>query len=61
MLFHYTDDPAVLNEMANRTFDALRRGLIRLDIRHRYPLGAAAQAHRDLEGRRTIGPLVLLP
>jgi len=61
VLFHYTDDPAALREMASRTFDALRRGLIRLDIRHRYPLGAAAEAHRDLEGRRTIGPLVLLP
>lgn len=35
--------------------------LLRLDIRHRDPLGAAAQAHRDIEGRRTIGPLVLLP
>jgi NADPH:quinone reductase-like Zn-dependent oxidoreductase len=61
VLFHYTDDPATLAEMANRTFDALRRGVIRLDVRHRYPLAAAAEAHRDLEGRRTIGPLVLLP
>ncbi|MBN9536671.1 MAG: zinc-binding dehydrogenase, partial [Alphaproteobacteria bacterium] len=48
-------------DMASRTFEALRQGTIRLDIRHRYPLTAAAQAHRDLESRTTIGPLILLP
>ena len=44
-----------------RTFEALRQGTIRLDIRHRYPLAAAAQAHRDLESRTTIGPLICYP
>jgi NADPH2:quinone reductase len=61
VLFHHTADRAVLTDMASRTFEALRRGTIRLDIRHRYPLTAAAQAHRDLESRTTIGPLILLP
>jgi NADPH2:quinone reductase len=47
--------------MAERTFEALRTGILRLDIRHRYPLSAASQAHRELESRSTIGPLILLP
>jgi len=61
VLFHYTAERAVLVEMAERTFQALRQGTIRLDVRHRYPLGAAAVAHRELESRSTVGPLVLLP
>ena len=61
VLFHYTADRAILNEMAERTFAALSRGTLRLDIRHRYPLASAAQAHRELEGRSTVGPLILLP
>ena len=44
--------------MTERTFEALRRGTIRVDVRHRYPLAAAAEAHRDLEGRRTTGQIV---
>ena len=61
VLFHYTMQRTVLNEMARNTFDALRQGRIKLDIRHRYPLAAAAQAHLDLESRATTGPIILLP
>jgi NADPH:quinone reductase-like Zn-dependent oxidoreductase len=61
VLFHYTAEHAALAEMAQRTFEAVRHGTIRLDIRHRYPLSAAAEAHRELESRSTVGPLILLP
>jgi NADPH2:quinone reductase len=61
VLFHYTAERAVLAEMAGRTFEAVQQGILEVDIRHRYPLSAAAQAHRDLEGRSTVGPLILLP
>lgn len=59
VLFHYTAEH--LQEMAGKVFDALRNGLIRVELRHRYPLAAAADAHRDLEARRTSGQIVLLP
>jgi NADPH2:quinone reductase len=59
VLFHYSAEH--LQEMAWRVFAALRDGVLRVETRHRYPLASAAQAHRDLEARRTIGPLVLIP
>jgi NADPH:quinone reductase-like Zn-dependent oxidoreductase len=59
VLFHYTED--FLHQMAGRVFAALRDGILKPDVRHRYPLGAAADAHRDLEARRTGGQIVLLP
>jgi NADPH:quinone reductase len=59
VLFHYTADH--LQEMAGRVFDAVRSGVLRVEVRHRYPLAAAADAHRDLEARRTTGQIVLLP
>jgi NADPH:quinone reductase len=59
VLFHYTAEH--LQEMAGNVFDVVRRGVIRVEVRHRYPLAAAADAHRDLEARRTTGQLVLLP
>jgi NADPH2:quinone reductase len=34
---------------------------VRVRIGQRYPLADAAQAHRDLEGRRTTGATVLIP
>jgi len=61
VLFHYTAERAMLNEIAGNVFRALQDGTIRAEIRHRYPLGAAADAHRDLEARRTAGAVVLLP
>src|SRR5262245_61859481 len=59
VLFHYTAD--YLQEMAGRVFGALRDRILRPDVRRRYPLAAAADAHRDLEARRTSGQVVLLP
>ena len=59
VLFHYTAEH--LQEMAGNVFNALRSGTIRVEVHHRYPLAAAADAHRDLEARRTSGQIVLLP
>lgn len=50
-----------LEATAGEVFDVLRAGKVRVEIRHRYPLADAAQVHRDLEGRRTVGPIVMIP
>jgi NADPH:quinone reductase-like Zn-dependent oxidoreductase len=61
VLFHYTAERAMLNEIAGNVFRALQDGTLRAEIRHRYPLAAAADAHRDLEARRTSGAVLLMP
>jgi NADPH:quinone reductase-like Zn-dependent oxidoreductase len=58
VLFHYTEES--LQPMAGRVFAALRDGILRTNIGRRYPLAATADAHRDLEARRTSGQIVLL-
>jgi NADPH2:quinone reductase len=61
MLFHYTAARAELKRAAQELFDVIGRGVVRIEIGQTYALEDAAQAHRDLEGRRTIGSSVLLP
>ena len=59
VLFHYTAEH--LQEMAGRVFQAFRDAILRIEVHHRYPLAAAADAHRELEARRTTGQVILLP
>lgn len=56
---HYTDTPQKLAPHVERLFSALRQGILRMEPPTRYALAEAAQAHRDLESRRTTGALVL--
>jgi NADPH:quinone reductase len=58
---HFVQDRATLLEMSARTFEAWRRGILRIHAPRRFVLAAAAEAHRALESRGTVGPLVLLP
>ena len=60
-LAHYVATREELVASAGAVFEAIRSGAVRVEIRHRYPLAEAARAHADLEGRRTIGPIVLTP
>ena len=60
-VFPYIHDRADLLEAAGNLFAAMRAGTIGADIRHTYPLAEAQQAHRDLEGRKTTGQIVLIP
>jgi NADPH:quinone reductase-like Zn-dependent oxidoreductase len=61
VIFHYTAARERYEAMASRTFAAWRSGALRTAIRHRYALTQAADAHRDLEGRRTSGQVLLVP
>lgn len=60
-LFTYTAKRADLLASATDLFDVVRRGAVRIAVNQTYPLREAAQAHRDLEARRTTGSTVLLP
>ena len=61
MLFDYIKSREDLSSRAADLFSRLGSGEIKAHVGHRLPLRDAAAAHRDLEGRRTIGATVLLP
>ncbi len=46
---------------ANDLFDVVVRGIVKIEINQTYALKDAAQAHRDLEARKTTGSTVLIP
>ena len=60
-LFAYTARRQDLEENAAELFEMVSSGKIKIEINHRYPLRDAAQAHRDLEARRTTGSIILVP
>jgi NADPH:quinone reductase len=60
-LFHYTAARRDLMAAARDLFAVIRNGAVKVAINQTYPLREAAQAHRDLEARKTTGSTVLLP
>lgn len=61
MLYHYYADPAERTAGVSRLWDMLRSGKVKISIGQRYRLEDVAQAHIDLEGRRTTGSTILQP
>ncbi len=60
-LFTYTASREDLLATANALFEVVRSGAVRIEVNQTYALADAAQAHRDLEARKTTGSSVLLP
>jgi NADPH2:quinone reductase len=60
-LFTYTAKRADLVAMATELFGMVTSGRVRIEVNQRYALKDAAQAHRDLEARKTTGSTILLP
>ena len=60
-LFGYNATRPELEESAGALFDVVRSGAVRIEIHQTYPLAEAAQAHRDLEARKTTGSTILTP
>jgi NADPH2:quinone reductase len=60
-LAHYIATTEELRARSSDLFKMIAEGKLKLRIEHKYPLADAAQAHRDLEGRKTTGKLLLLP
>jgi NADPH:quinone reductase len=59
-LQHYVSTREELEQRANDVLQMVLRGDLKLRIHKTYPLAEAAQAHRDLEGRKTTGKLLLI-
>jgi NADPH2:quinone reductase len=66
----YITRPTLVNYIATRedlewragdVLGWIENGELKLRIHKQYPLADAAQAHRDLEGRKTTGKLLLIP
>ncbi|MFZ5783205.1 MAG: quinone oxidoreductase family protein [Pseudomonadota bacterium] len=57
----YTPNRKELEACANSVFRMVKSGKVKIAIDQRYPLAEAAQAHRDLEGRKTTGQTILVP
>jgi NADPH:quinone reductase len=60
-LVHFTRTGQEFAWRSNELFDAIADGSLNVTVSRSYPLAEAAQAHRDLQGRQTVGSIVLTP
>jgi len=60
-LVSYTSNRNELEATAADLFEMVASGKVKVAPSATYPLAEAAQAHRDLEARKTTGSLLLLP
>jgi NADPH2:quinone reductase len=58
---HYIETRQELEQRASDLMNMIAVGELKLRIDHTYPLSNAQQAHRDLEGRKTTGKILLIP
>ena len=57
----YTAKRADLEALGAELFDVVASGKVKIEVHQRYALKDAAQAHRDLEARKTTGSTILIP
>ena len=60
-MFHYLATKNELNEGADKLFEKISLGKIKIEIFKKYKLEDVVQAHKDLEARKIIGPAVIIP
>jgi NADPH:quinone reductase len=60
-LGHYTRSADEFSWRAGELINAIADGSITITVSERYPLAEAERAHTDLQGRRTVGSIVLVP
>ena len=58
---HHTAKREELEELGGELFAMVASGKVRIEVNQTYALRDAAQAHIDLEARRTTGSTILLP
>ncbi|TXT26530.1 MAG: NADPH2:quinone reductase [Rhodocyclaceae bacterium] len=60
-LMNYTAKREDLVALGSELFDVVVSGQVKIEVNQTYALKDAAQAHRDLEARKTTGSTILLP
>ena len=60
-MFHYLATKNELKEGADKLFEKISLGKIKIKIFKKYKLEDVVQAHKDLEARKIIGPAVIIP
>jgi len=58
---HYFTSKELLNEAAEKLFNQLKYGKVKIEIFKKYKLEEVVQAHKDLESRKIIGPSIIVP
>ena len=58
---HYTSTRAELEEAADKLFDMIKMKKVVIKLFKKYNLNEVVQAHKDLEGRKIIGPAIIIP
>jgi NADPH2:quinone reductase len=58
---HYFTTRQLLNEAADKLFEQLKYGKVKIEIFKKYKLEEVVQAHKDLESRKITGPSIIIP
>jgi NADPH2:quinone reductase len=61
MLFAPAMVPGKMQEGIEKSFQLMREGKLKLLIGRKFPLAEAAEAHRFMESRESVGKLLLVP
>ena len=60
-LGHYFPNKELLDEAAEKLFNQIKYGKVKIEIFKKYKLQEVVQAHKDLEARKIIGPAIIIP
>jgi len=60
-MWHYLSTKDEMQEGADKLFEKIKLGNIKIEIFKKYRLDDVVQAHKDLEARKITGPAVIIP
>ena len=60
-MWHYLSTRNEMQEGADKLFEGIKLGKIKIEVFKKYRLDDVVQAHKDLEDRKIIGPAVIIP
>ena len=60
-MWHYLRTRDEIQDGADKLFEAIKLGKIKVQIFKKYRLDDVVQAHKDLESRKITGPAIIIP